>query len=177
MRPRVGHEAAPRATGGREPHDGVSVRAGQVLVATAVLLGALGPAGCGVLGPQGCTTAGCASVVSVDTSAVQAAYAGATLTLCVRDRCDSRKLVDGVMGAGVRLGPDNAGPDEGFSTDEPLPVHLTIERAGRVVLDERTTATLVEYQPNGDRCEPTCWIAAFDLTSDGLRAVDPVPER
>ncbi len=148
-----------------------------MLPALVLLACTLASSGCAVVGPHGCTSAGCTSVVSVDTSTVQTLYAGADVTLCVRDRCQTQPQTDGVMGAGVRLGPDNAGPDDAFSTDEPLPVHLTIERAGEVLLDVSTTASLVEYQPNGERCEPTCWVAAFDLTADGLRAADPIPER
>lgn len=145
----------------------------RVLVAVA----ALALCGCGLVGPRGCTSAGCGSSVSVDATPVAATYSGATATLCVRDRCTTQEISVERPFVSVLLGPDNAGPDAEFSVDEPLPVHLTLVRPGAAPLDVTAQATLEKLQPNGERCEPTCWGAAYQLTEDGLRELDANPAR
>ncbi len=132
--------------------------------------------GCGAL-QHGCSAVGCASTVWVDATSALATYSGATATLCVHDRCSTQVLSAERPQVGVRLGPDNSGPDDEFPLDQPLAVHLTVTRSGTTLLDVTEQATLVEDQPNGDRCDPTCWVAAFDLAASGLTPADPIPER
>ena len=132
--------------------------------------------GCGAL--RACTAVGCVSAVTVAATPVATVYEGATATLCVQSRCTSQTLAPDSPFVTVQLGPDNAGPDEEFPVDQALAVHLTVTRAGATLLDVTEQATLVEDQPNGERCDPTCWVAAFDLAaqlqSHGLLAVaDP----
>ncbi|MFN8156528.1 MAG: hypothetical protein U0R68_03865 [Candidatus Nanopelagicales bacterium] len=133
-------------------------------------------AGCGAV-QRACSAVGCTSTVWVDATSALATYSGATATLCVHDRCSTQVLSADLPQVGVHLGPDNAGPDEEFPVDQALAVHLTVTRAGATLLDVTEQATLVEDQPNGERCDPTCWVAAFDLAASGLTPADPVPER
>lgn len=136
---------------------------------------AFGTSGCGAL-QQGCTAAGCTSGISVDLAADSARFAGATARLCVHDRCNSRELSTATgFVAWVLLGPDNTAPDPAFPTDAPLPVHLVVTRDGQTLVDRTDQVTLAPDQPNGERCEPTCWRADLLLSGDELTTRGPDP--
>lgn len=142
--------------------------------ATAAGLLVLSSSGCGAL-QQSCSAVGCTSVVSIDVSPQSQQFEGATARLCVQDRCESRELSTQTgFAVGVRLGVDNTGPDAEFSTDAPLPVHLVITKDGSTLLDRTDQVTLTRVQPNGERCDPTCWWANLLLTGDALTTAPPV---
>lgn len=115
-----------------------------------------------------CSTVGCISGATVEVPAdLATTYAGATATLCLQDTCTTAPM--STAPAPLSVGLPTSGGTTQTPTTGPVPLHLTVVRDGRTLLDTTASATLQRQVPNGEACPPVCWSAAYRLTSTGLQ--------
>jgi len=129
----------------------------------------LGPAVAACAAPLACTAMGCESVVSVDIAALapKARPLSAMATLCVQNTCQTQKVTFLTDAGDALLGqtlPADPKPVAGMQ----VPVTLKVVQGSTVLLDTRTTATLVQFAPNGTTCGPICYSASLVLSGDSL---------
>ena len=135
----------------------------------AVIALGLGPAltACGA--SLNCTAVGCVSVVSVDIAslAAKARPLSATATFCAAGACQTQKvtfIADANDTTLVQTLPTDPAP----AAETNVPVTLRVTQGTSLLLDTSTTATLVQYAPNGTTCGPICYDAHLVLTGDTL---------
>jgi hypothetical protein len=105
-----------------------------------------------------CTLVGCNSGVSVRYGEFGTRYIprNATVTVCIERLC--RRFSgrgDGVRVAHAKL----SGPG-------PVRVRVVVRSpSDKVLFRADRQVTLKRARPNGEECEPTCWLAAFEFKS------------
>lgn len=114
-----------------------------------------------------CTAVGCSSQVSVDLSQVGARFGRlpANVTLCVNGECTTT-AVEFTGAEAPRLVLHDL-PRSLTSDGGKIATTVRIERDSAVLLETAAEAELTRLVPNGEQCEPTCYVASFGLV--GMR--------
>jgi hypothetical protein len=122
-----------------------------------------------------CTLIGCGSHVTVDLSRIGSRYGSlpAIATMCVNGDCQTRtvKLVGSKTSALLDLDLLSFTPSPADPTTREVPVTLTLERAGELLVASHGVMRLTRFAPNGNGCAPTCYSARLRLDGGQLVAV------
>ncbi len=117
---------------------------------------------------HGCNAVGCSSLVSVDLSQVGTRFGRlpANVTLCVNGECTTTAVA--FTGAEAPRLVNHDLPESLTSDGGKIATTLRVERDSTVLLDTATESELTKFVPNGEKCEPTCYVASFKLVGTQL---------